>query len=81
MARRALLHRRNADLGFGTARRFFERQLEIVAKVGASEDAGAATAGAALAAENLAEDVAEGVGETAEALRPAAEAARGAKAG
>src|ERR1700682_2896951 len=83
MARRTLLHRRNADLGFGAARCFFERQFEIVAKVGASEDAAAATAGTALAAENFAEDVTEGVGKTAEALRAAAEASRtrGAKAG
>src|ERR1700737_3815861 len=67
----ALLHRRNADLGFGAARCFFERQFEVVAKVGASKDSAAATASAALAAKNLAEDVPKGTGKTAESLRPA----------
>src|ERR1700730_3018937 len=71
----ALLHRRNADLGFGAARCFFERQFEVVAKVGASKDSAAATASAALATKNFAEDVPEGIGETAESLR-AAESAR-----
>src|SRR5437660_7299460 len=75
MASLAVLHRRNADLGFGAARRFFEREFEVVAKVGASKDAAAATASTALAAKNFAEDVPEGVGETAESLC-AAESAR-----
>src|SRR5438552_16787994 len=71
MASLAVLHRRNADLGFGAARRFFERQFEVVPKVGASKDAAAATASAALAAKNFAEDIPEGIGETAESLRTA----------
>ena len=69
------LHRRHADLRLGAARRVLEREFEVVAQVGAAIDAVAA-APAALRAEDLAEDVAEGVGEAAEALRPAAEAAR-----
>ena len=71
MASLAVLHRRNADLGFGAARCFFERQFEVVPKVGASKDAAAATASAALPAKNFAEDIPEGIGETAESLRPA----------
>jgi len=70
VAGRALLERRDADLGLGAARDLLERELEVVAKVGAAIDAAAAPA--ALRAEDLAEDVAERVGEAAEALRPAA---------
>src|ERR1700676_4018487 len=71
----AVLHRRNADLGFGAARCFFERQFQIVAKVSPSKDAASAAARSALAAKNFAEDVTEGIGETADPLR-ASEAAR-----
>ena len=62
VARVAGLHRRNADLGFGAARRLFERDLEVVAQVRAAEDG---RAPAARAAEDLAEDVAEDVAEVA----------------
>ena len=67
VARLALLHRGNADLHVAAARSVLERQVEVVAQVGATIDAVTARA-AALLAENLAEDVAECVGETAEAL-------------
>ncbi len=66
MAGRALLERRDADLRLGTARRLLERQLEVVAKVGAAEHAGAPPA--ATLPEDLAEDVAERIGEAAEAF-------------
>ena len=62
VARLALLQRRNADLGFGAARGFLERDLEVVAQIGAAIDVRAAAA----AAEDVAEDVAERVGEAAE---------------
>ena len=62
-----MLERRDADLRLGAARRFLERQLEVVAKVGAAEHAVAAAA--ATLPEDLAEDVAERVGEAAEAFR------------
>src|SRR5450755_2939860 len=76
MAGLALLHRRNADLGFGAARGLFQRKLEVVAKVGAPIDAVAATTRASLIAEDVAEDIAKSIGETAEAFGAAAEAAR-----
>ena len=66
--------RRDADLGLGAARRLLQRDLEVVAQVGAAVDAVAARRRAA--AEDLAEDVAEGVGEAAEALGPAPRARR-----
>ena len=73
VAGRALLQRGDADLGFGAARRLFQRKLEVVAQIGAAIHAIAATpcAARARAAENLAEDVAERIGEPAEAFRSA----------
>src|SRR5207302_4498913 len=73
VAGRALLQRGDADLGFGAARRIFQRQLEVVAQIGAAIHAIAAapSAARACATEDLAEDVAERVGEPAEAFRPA----------
>ncbi len=65
-ARVAGLHRRDADLGLGAARRLLERDLEVVAQVRAAIDRRAA---ARAAAEDVAEDVAERVGEAAEAGR------------
>src|SRR2546421_6277776 len=61
---RALLQRGDADLGFGAARRLFQRQLEVVAQIGAPIHAIAAAPSTARAriAENLAEDVAERIG-------------------
>src|SRR5438270_12746693 len=59
MANLAVLHRRNADLGCGAGRCCFERQFEVVPKVGASKDADAATASVALAAKKFAEDFPE----------------------
>ena len=58
----AFLHRRNADARFGSARRVFERDLEVVAQIGAAKHRGAR----APAAEDVAEDVAEGIREAAE---------------
>src|SRR4029077_1593698 len=62
----AFLHRRNADLRFGAARGLLEREFEVVTQVGAAVHPAAAAG--ALRAENLAEDVAERIGESAEAL-------------
>jgi len=62
-ARAAFLHGRNADLGFGAACGFLEADLEVVAKIGAAIDIGAA----ASLPEDLAEDVAERVREATEA--------------
>jgi hypothetical protein len=64
------VHGRDADAGFGAARGFFQRDLEVVAQVGAAIDVGASAAAAAAAAEDVAEDVAEGIGEAAHALAP-----------
>src|SRR6185295_19231489 len=66
VARLAFLHCRNADLHVAAARSVLEGQIQVVAKVGTAIDAVAARA--PLLAEDFAEDVTEGVGETAEAL-------------
>ncbi len=65
MAGLAFVQRRNADLGFGAARGFLQRDLEVVAQVGPAIHIGAAAA----AAEDVAEDVAERIRETAHAGR------------
>jgi hypothetical protein len=59
---------------FGAARGLFERDLEVVAQVGAAIDVGAAAAATTAATEDVAEDVAEGIGEAAEAPAPPAAA-------
>src|SRR5690606_27474981 len=59
-------HARNADLGLEAVRRLLERDLEVVAQVGAAKDGGAPAAAGARA-EDLAEDVAEDVAEAAHA--------------
>src|SRR5438445_261357 len=61
------LHGRDTDLGLGAACRLLERDLEVVAQVGAAED-GSASASLPVT-EDVAEDVAEGLGEAAEARR------------
>ncbi len=66
-------HRRNADLGLEAVRRLLQRDLEVVAQIGAAEHCRAA---AAAAAENLAEDVAENVAEAAHAAGRGAGAVR-----
>ncbi len=83
MARCARLERRYANLGLGTARDFLQRQFEVVAQVRTAIDAAATTAASTrLAAENLAEDVTERVGEAAETFLAAKPAGtRGAEAG
>src|SRR5262249_2245309 len=70
------LHRRDADLRFGAARGLLERELEVVAQIGAAVHAAAACPSARAGAEDLAEDVAAGGGEPAEAIGPRAEPAR-----
>src|SRR5208282_2298809 len=58
MAGRALLHGRNADLGLGAARRFFQREFQVVAQIGAAVHAVAAAAPTgARVAEDLSENV------------------------
>src|SRR5258706_1988376 len=64
-ARLARGHAGNADLGLEAVRRLLQRDLEVVAQVGAAEHGRASAAGAA--AEDLAEDVAEDVAEAAHA--------------
>jgi hypothetical protein len=63
----ACRHPRNADLGLEAVRRLLERDLQVVAQVGAAEHRRAAAAPACAAAEDLAEDVAEDVAEAAHA--------------
>src|SRR5436190_10720616 len=77
MARRAFLEGGNANLGLGPARGIFESELEVVAQIGTTIHAVAAAA--ALRAEDLAEYVAECIGEAAEAFR--ARAAESPRAG
>src|SRR6185503_19763493 len=60
--------RGDADLGLEAVRRLLERELQVVAQVGAAEHGAAA---AAIAAEDVAEDVAEDIAE-ARAARPGA---------
>src|SRR5882762_6156474 len=66
LAALAYRHARDADLGLEAVRRLLERDLEVVAQVGAAEHGGASAAGAS-AAEDLAENVAEDVAEAAHA--------------
>jgi hypothetical protein len=80
VAGRAILHRRNAYLCLGSARGFLERELEVVAQVGAAINAVAATAPAA-PAENFAEDIAKSIGKPAEALGTRTARPRGAETG
>src|SRR5690606_25520423 len=68
----AFLHGRDADLGLGAACGFLERDLEVVAQVGAAVDIAASAATAGATAEDVAEDVGEGIGETARATAEAA---------
>src|SRR5690606_31181466 len=78
----AFLDGRDADRLLGAARGFFQRDLEVVAQVGAAIDVRAPAATAAGAAKQVAEDVAEGIGEAAlEALRAGACAHRRVDAG
>src|ERR1700694_91591 len=65
----ALAHRHagKTDLGFEAVRRLLQRDLEVVAQVGAAEHRGAAAGARAPAAEDLAEDIAEDVAEAAHA--------------
>src|SRR4051794_20070156 len=72
MTGRAFLHGRNADLDLGTARCVLERQLEVVTQVGTTEHAVAAASPSLSLPEDLAEDVAERICESAEALRTGA---------
>src|SRR4029450_7718319 len=78
VARRAFIERGNANLGFGATRGVFERELEVVAQVGAAKNTVAATP--ALRAENFTEDIAKRVGEAAKAFRAAAKSTRSGKA-
>src|SRR5512139_3076621 len=64
----ALGERRDADLGLEAVRHLLERDLHVVAQVGAAEHVRAA---AARTAEDLAEDVAEDVAEAGRALAEA----------
>ena len=78
----AFLDGGDADGLLGAARGFFQRDLEVVAQVGAAIDVRASAATAARAAKQVAEDVAEGVGKAAlEALRAGACAHRRVDAG
>ena len=70
----AVLLRRNADGLLGAARRFFQRNLKVVAQIGSAIDVGAATS--TTATENIAENIAESVGEAVEALAAARAHAR-----
>jgi len=63
VAGRACIHGGNADLGLGAVRRRLQRDLEVVAQIGAAVDVRAA---AARLAEDVAEDVAEGIGKVRE---------------
>ena len=65
VAGRALIECRNADLGFGAARRFLESDLEVVAQVGPAIHVGAPAA----SAENIPENIAECIREAAHARR------------
>src|SRR5437773_7508118 len=69
----AILVGRNANAGFGAARRLLQRDLEVVAQVGSAVHRGAA---AARLVEDIAEDIAKRVGEARETRRPAAGHAR-----
>ncbi len=84
LARLAGFLPRNLDGRFGAARRFLERDLEVVAQIGAALRAAAAPAAAEqiAEAEHVAEDVAEDVAELGEDRRieAAAGAGRGAHA-
>src|SRR2546426_3550982 len=81
MASRAFLHRRNANLGFGAACRFFERQLEVVTQIGATINAVATSSGACgAAAKNFAEDIAKRIGKATEAFGSSEAAGTGTKA-
>src|SRR5690606_23054956 len=55
----AFLHGRDADLGLGAACGFLERDLEVVAQVGAAVDIAASAATAGATAEDVAEDRSE----------------------
>ena len=70
---------RDAQLGGGTARRFFQRDFEVVAQVGTTERRIGPLLAAATTAKDFAEDVAKGVAEIA--AREAAEAAPAAACG
>ena len=65
----ALGHDRNADLGLGAARGIFERYFHVVAQVGTAINIGASAA-TGTATKDIAENVAERIGEIAEALSP-----------
>jgi len=71
----AFLHGRDAHPGLGAAGGFFQRDFQVIAQVGATVDVGAL----APRTEDVAEDIAESVGETAEARtgRPAPIPVRG----
>src|SRR5205085_3854062 len=60
------LHCRNANLDVRTSRRFFEREIQVVAKIGAAKHAVAAAA--SRLTEYFTEDVAECVGESSKAF-------------
>ena len=74
----ALLHGRHAQLRLGAARGLLERDLEVVAQVGAAVHIAAT---AARLAEDVAEDVAEGIGKIGAAARAAPTAHRRIDAG
>jgi hypothetical protein len=61
LANFTLLHRRDADAGFGAARRLLQRNFQVVSQVSTAINARPGAAGA----EDIAKDVAESVGEPA----------------
>src|SRR5258706_3499791 len=79
MAGLAVVPRRHANVGRESSGRLFERDLHVVAQIGAAKSAAAgSTARTRRTAENVAENVAEGIGKIAEALAAAtAKAAAG----